>query len=179
MSMKAPRARMTGAVYLLYFVTAVLAQVFLGQKLIVVGDAVNLISYGLYIVLTLLFYAMFKPVNKNLSALAAAFSLMGCIVGVLDVFHLAPAGINPLLFFGLYCLLIGYLIFSSTFLPSLLGWLLMFAGLGWLIFLLPAVARHLSVFIEILGILAEASLMLWLLVKGVNIQRWNEQESHS
>jgi hypothetical protein len=51
------------------------------------------------------------------------------------------------------------------------------AGLGWLAFLSPAVAHHLSVYIEVLGIFAEASLMLWLIVKGVNVQRWNEQAS--
>jgi hypothetical protein len=33
----------------------------------------------------------------------------------------------------------------------------------------------LSTYLKILGFLAEASLMLWLLVKGVNVQRWKEQ----
>jgi hypothetical protein len=51
------------------------------------------------------------------------------------------------------------------------------AGLGWLIFLSPPLAKYLSLYIEILGILAEGLLMLWLLVKGVNVQRWKEQAS--
>lgn len=50
-----------------------------------------------------------------------------------------------------------------------------FAGLGWLMFLSPAIAKYLSLYIEVLGILAEASLMSWLLVKGVNVPRWKEQ----
>jgi hypothetical protein len=50
-----------------------------------------------------------------------------------------------------------------------------FAGAGWLAFLSPVVVQHLAVYIEGLGILAEASLMLWLIVMGVNIQRWSEQ----
>jgi hypothetical protein len=52
---------------------------------------------------------------------------------------------------------------------------MVFAGIGWLAFLIPAVALHLTIYIEGLGIFAEAALMLWLIVKGVNAQRWNEQ----
>jgi len=159
---------------LLYFLTAILAQFFVSRGLGVYGDAVNLIAYGFYVVLTLLFYYMFKPVNKSLSLLAAFFGLMGCAVGVLDLFH-RVSSLSPLLFFGFYCLLIGYLILRSIFLPRLLGWLLAFAGLGWLMFLSPPIAKYLSLYIEVLGILAEASLMLWLLVRGVNVQRWKEQ----
>ena len=42
-------------------------------------------------------------------------------------------------------------------------------------FPLPPVADHLSSYIEVLGIAAEGLLMLWLLVLGVNVQRWKEQ----
>jgi len=52
--------------------------------------------------------------------------------------------------------------------------LLVLAGLGWLAFLLPR-ANYLSACIEALGILAEGLLMLWLIVMGVNNQRWKEQ----
>jgi hypothetical protein len=170
-----PRDRITGVVYLLYFVTAILAQFFVARKLVVYGELVNGISYGLYIVLSLLFYFLFKPVNRIVSLIAAFCSLAGCTLGILDLFHVAPSHISPLLFFGLYCLLIGCLIVRSTFLPRALGWLMVFAGVGWLAFLFPAVARHLSIYIEGLGILAEVSLMLWLLVMGVSVQRWKQQ----
>jgi hypothetical protein len=40
------------------------------------------------------------------------------------------------------------------------------SGLGWLTFLSPSLANRLLAYIEVLGIIAEASLMLWLLVKG-------------
>jgi uncharacterized membrane protein len=62
--------------------------------------------------------------------------------------------------------------FQSTFLPRILGVLMAFAGVGWLIFLLPALAKHLSLFIMVLGVVAEGLVMLWLLVRGVNVQRW-------
>ena len=77
-------------------------------------------------------------------------------------------------FFGFYCLLIGYLIFRSTFLPRILGAGMAFAGLGWLTFLSPALAHHLVPYILAAGI-GEISLTLWLLVAGVNAQRWKEQ----
>jgi hypothetical protein len=172
-----PRDRITGVVYLLYFLTAVLAQFFVFRKLVVYAEVVNGIAFGLYIVLTLRFYFLFKPVNRMVSLVAAICSLAGCTLGVLDLFHLAPSHISPLWFFGAYCLLIGFLVVWSTFLPRALGWLMVFAGLGWIAFLLPAVARHLSIYIEGLGILAEVSLMLWLLVMGVNVQRWKQQAS--
>jgi hypothetical protein len=80
-------------------------------------------------------------------------------------------------FFGVYCLLIGYLIFRSVFLPRILGVLMAFAGLGWLTFLSPALANYLSPYIQVLGVLAEGSLMLWLLVMGVNVGKWEEKAS--
>jgi hypothetical protein len=171
-----PRARITGVVYLLYFLTAISGEVFVGRGRLVLYDAVNLISQAFYIALTLLFYYLFKPVNRSLSLLAALFSLLGCANDVLSLFHLAPYKINSLVFFGPYCLLIGYLIVRSTFLPRILGVLMAFAGLGWLIFLSP-LANHLFTYLKVLGFVAELSLMLWLIVKGVNAQRWEEQAS--
>jgi len=173
-SSRGPRARATGVVYLLYFLTAIFGEFLISRKLVVYGDAVSLAGDACYVALTLLFYYMFEPVNKGLSLLAASFSLLGCGLTVLDLFHLAPSHVSPLLFFGPYCLLLGYLIFRSTFLPRILGVLMMFAGLGWLIFLLPSVGHSLSLYIEGLGILAEGLLMLWLLVMGVNVRRWRE-----
>ena len=169
-----PGARITGVVYLLYFLPAVSAEVFVGNGRLVAYDAANLIAYAFYIAVTLLFYYMFEPVNRSLPLLAAFFSLAGCVNDVLSLFNLAPYKISSLVFFGPYCLLLGYLIFRSTFLPRILGVLMAFAGLGWLIFLTP-LANQLSTYLKVLGFLAELSLMLWLIVKGVNVQQWKEQ----
>ena len=170
-----PRARITGAVYLFFFLTAGFGEFLVSRKLVVYGDAVSLISDACYVVVTLLFYEMFKPVNRGVSLVAALFSLVGCGLTILDLFHLAPSRLSPLLFFGPYCLLLGYLIFRSTFLPRILGVLMVFAGLGWLLFLSPPLAHSLGTYIKVLGVLAEGLLMLWLLVKGVNVERWKEQ----
>lgn len=78
-------------------------------------------------------------------------------------------------FFAFYCLLIGLLILRSNFLPRFLGGLMVIAGLGWLTYLSPPLAKSLSPYILAPGILGEGALTLWLLVFGINIARWLEQ----
>ena len=146
-------------------------------------------------------------VNRNLSLLAAFFSIVGCTVGAIScLFELAPVIILgrvrylavfnheqlqalallflrlfvecfniSFVFFGFYCLLIGYLILRSSFLPRILGAGMALAGLAWLTFLSPPLVHSLSPYILIPGILGEGSLTLWLIVAGVNASRWEEQ----
>jgi hypothetical protein len=101
--------------------------------------------------------------------------LAGRAVGMLFLKLTHQVGNVALVFFGMYCLLIGCLILRSTFLPRFLGAFMTLAGLGWLIFLYPPFAERLFAGIAIVGIIAEALLMLWLLVIGVNTDRWREQ----
>jgi hypothetical protein len=82
-----------------------------------------------------------------------------------------------LVFFGLWCILTGYLIFRSIYLPRILGVLLAIAGLGWLIFLFPPVAYGLFPFIAAASAIGEIPVEFWLMVKGVNTERWMEQTS--
>src|SRR5215469_12738646 len=133
------KARIAGAFYLLTFVTGIFALVFVRGRLVA-----NFIASACYVVVTVLFYDLFKPVNSQLSLIAALFSLVGCVISVLSLFHLAPFHINSLAFFGVYCLLIGYLILKSIFLPRILGALMMLGGLSWLTFLSPQLAKFLD-----------------------------------
>src|SRR5260221_2023594 len=158
------KARIAGGVYLLVFVTG-------GFALVVrtaAGAAMGLAAGVLYIAVTLLFYGLFKPVDKGVSLLAAIISLTGIAVGPL-------LKMNPLPFFGLYCGLISYLILRSTFLPRTLGALMAFASVGWLTFLSPSLAKDLYPYNFAPGILGEGALTLWLLAIGVNVPRWEEQ----
>ena len=167
------KARIAGAFYLLTFLTGGAALFVRGR----LGLAAGLIAGACYIAVTLLFYYIFKPVNRSLSLLAASISLAGCANGPLSLFHLVPFQINSLVFFGFYCLLIGYLIFRSTFLPRILGVLLAIDGVGWALFLNPTLAISLFPVIALASALAELPLQFWLLVMGVNEQRWKEQAS--
>ena len=93
-----PRARITGVVYLVYFLTAVSGGFFM-RGLVVSGDAAatannilahqplfrlglatGLIATACYVAVTALFYDLFKHVNRSLSLLAAFFSLVGCAI---------------------------------------------------------------------------------------------------
>ena len=85
------------------------------------------------------------------------------------------AGTVALFFFGLFQVVLGYLIVRSTFLPRVIGVLIAVAGVGWLLYLAPPVASALTTYLEVLGFVAEASFMLWLLVKGVDSARWEAQ----
>jgi Domain of unknown function (DUF4386) len=168
-----PGARITGVVYLVYFLTAGVGEAFVGRGRLLIFDAFDIIADALYMAVTLLFYSMFRPVNRNLSLLAAIFGLVGCANDVLSLLNLTPYKFSSLAFFGPYCLLIGFLIFKSTFLPRILAVLMALAGIGWLI-VLSSLAGQFSTYLAILGFLGEASLMLWLVVKGVNIPRRKE-----
>jgi hypothetical protein len=71
---------------------------------------------------------------------------------------------------------------SGMFLPRTLGILLAIGGTSYVIssfanFLTPSFGPHLMAFILPVALIGEGSLTVWLLVKGVNVQRWNEQAS--
>lgn len=220
-------ARMAGVFQLLEALTATFGQVIL-PRLIVSGDAAataanilanqplfwwgfasTLIGVLFHIAWTLLFYELFKPVNRSVSLVAAFVMLVGCAFQALtSLLYLAPLRVLTagsalsaftaeqlqalafvflklnaltfdiyLVFFGCWCVLTGYLIFRSTFLPRILGVLLVIDGLGWMTFLSPSLGRSLLPVIFIATALAELPLILWLLVKGVNVRKWKEKAS--
>ena len=85
-----------------------------------------------------------------------------------------------IVFFGFYCVLVGFLILRSTFLPRILGALMALSGLTYVVhnlaeFLASPLARALDPWVTVLGGLGEGLLMLWLLVMGVNAERWRER----
>jgi hypothetical protein len=83
-----------------------------------------------------------------------------------------------LILFGVHCLLLGYLIAKSLYLPKAIGYLVMAAGVTYLIgsytrFLFPDFVGAVSP-IYVVAIVSELSLCLWLLIKGVDLVRWRE-----
>jgi hypothetical protein len=83
-------------------------------------------------------------------------------------------------FFGLWLLPLGYLIYKSGFMPKIVGVLLMVACFGYLIdvftfFLIPSF----EVVVSEYTFVGELVLLLWLLIKGVNVEQWERRALES
>ena len=79
-----------------------------------------------------------------------------------------------LAFFGFSTTLNGYLTYRSGFLPRWLGVLSFVSGLGWLTFLYPPLGYRAFPFVVLVALLGSAATIFWLLVFGVNEERWKE-----
>jgi len=142
-------------------------------------------NYALLMVVFLLVgtpIAMFNQVNlfSVLHILNSANFLSATKVGQLhnqvmlslDVFRYGAQ--IAAIFFGLWLLPMAYLVFKSSFLPKLLGVLLIIGGVGYLIdsftiFLFPDFKG-----IVLFTFWGEILFPLWLLIKGVNIEQWEK-----
>ena len=80
-----------------------------------------------------------------------------------------------LTFFGVFCALIGFLIFRSKFLPAIIGVLMMVAGVTYWINSFRLFLALPIPYIPWVTLVAELSLALWLLVVGVNEAKWRAQ----
>lgn len=78
-------------------------------------------------------------------------------------------------FFGFRCAAIGYLVSHSTFMPRLIGVLMALTGLAYLTFLWPPLADGVAPFNLAVVAPGELSFVFWLLLVGVNIERWKQQ----
>jgi hypothetical protein len=79
-----------------------------------------------------------------------------------------------LAFWGLWLVPLGVLVFKSGFLPRVLGVLLVIAGAG---YVLDVATQLVSTGLPTIGqftFVGEVLLTLWLLIRGVNVERWRE-----
>jgi hypothetical protein len=164
--------------------------------------------------MALIFYELFKVVNRRIALLDVFFTLVATSIeaaGILGQFaplvllgssrygsalpnaqlqalahlagDLAPIGYSIYgLFYGFDILCLAYLVFHSTFLPRAIGVLLAIDSIGYLFdgfasILAPGFAARLVPWIELPTIVGEGSLCLWLLVVGLNTERWRERAS--
>ena len=179
-------ARLAGLLYLLIFLSAPSG----AATATPLKMTLNLICD---VGVALLFFKLLRPISRSLSLLASVCRLIFVVfmgVNALNYFGVtalfqqvhSPSAFDAgygvaLIPFGLHCLLTGYLIFNSTFLPRVLGILMMVAGCAYLLFLWPPLGSRLFFpWIVAPAVLGEASLTLWLLVMGVNAARWGQQE---
>jgi hypothetical protein len=85
-----------------------------------------------------------------------------------------------LVFFGFTYLVRGYLIFESDYFPKVLGVLLQVAGVSYLLnsfalLLAPSFAQSISPGVLVPALVGELSLAMWLLTKGLNVERWTQR----
>jgi len=176
-------------------------------RLSIVGD---LVMHILDVPLIVIMYYLLKPVDRLLALVATVANVVQTAVLaankltlVVPLLLLQKPGDIPastweatlsflairlhgygfgigLLFFGVACLVRGYLVFRSTYFPRTLGVLLALAGLAYLVnsvalLLAPAVAATLFPAILAPALVGEGAFCLWLLVKGVDQSAWERR----
>jgi hypothetical protein len=137
----------------------------------------NLVSLGVEASVQIYLLGALFPLGKAEYLKAFAPEQLNALASLSIKSHSYGFGVD-LIFFGCVCLLLGYLIFKSGFLPKTIGVLMQIAGLSYLtnsfaMILAPSFANQLFPAILIPAFVGEASLCLWLLVKGVNVEKWN------
>ncbi|MFB6456764.1 DUF4386 domain-containing protein [Chitinophaga sp. Hz27] len=215
-------ARIAGLLYLIVIGTGLFAEVFVRQALRVAGDPIatahkiqasemlyrigfvaDLSNFVIGLPCILIFYLLFRQVNKYLALLALFFVIIQTAIIAVNLQHqasplllsggeylksfhtdqlalLSEYALNiqaqgyaiGLVFFGFYCLIIGYLIIKSALVPRVLGILYTLAGLCYIInsyalFLSPDMESRLFPYLMIPCFIGEFSVSVWLLVMGV------------
>lgn len=174
------------------------------ESLFRLGVVCNLLTFTVNIFVAVFLYKLLKPVHEGMASLMIILALVGVSIAMLNELNqvavLLVSGADystaftvPLfldlyeygfsithIFFGLWLLPMGYLIFKSGFLPRFLGVLLIIAGSGYLadfilFFLFPDVGVRVSEFTFV----GEVALLLWLLIKGVNAEQWGKRALES
>lgn len=163
-----------------------------------VGISTDLLMHVLDVPLIVFFYLLLKPVDQNLSLLATIFNIVQtcvlvinklALVATLSLVSLPSVSTKPvntpelsllaidlhshgfgigLIFFGFTCLVRGYLVLRSGYVPKVLGALLILAGISYLVntFALlvhPPLASALFPAVLLPALVAELALTLWLL----------------
>ena len=143
----------------------------------------NLVSIGLEATITMYLVVALFPLGNAAYLKAFSPEQLYAMATLSLKSHGYGFGVS-LLFFGCFCVVVGRVIFRSGFLPRVIGVLMQIAGLCYLtdsfaLILAPAFANRLFPAILLPAFVGEASLCLWLLLMGVNVQRWKERASAS
>jgi len=165
------------AVALLSILFALLRPV--SRDLALLAAFFNLISIGIEAATTMYLVESLFPLG-NAGYLKAFTPEQLYTIATLSLKSHAYGFSVSLIFFGCFCIIIGHLIFRSVYLPKTIGILMQIAGACYLtnsfaLILSPAVANRLFPAILVPAFIGEASLCIWLLVKGVNVKQWEER----
>ena len=116
------------------------------------------------------------PLARNAYLSAFTASQLQAMTYLAMKAHVFGFGIG-LLLFGPFFLLTGYLIFTSGYLPKPIGVLYQLAGVAYMfntfvLILAPQLAGGAFMIMAAPVFIGEISLALWLLIKGVQMERW-------
>lgn len=108
--------------------------------------------------------------------------VLGSLTALATSMHGHGFGVG-LVFFGLSCLIRGYLMFKSTYFPPVLGVLLAAAGASYLVnstalLLAPELASALFPWVLVPALVGELALSLWLIVRGIDTAAWAKRRAH-
>ena len=152
------QATLTVAAYLAYVLVAVIGTATGSPAISVAGTAV-------YFLVALALYALFAPADRRIAVAALPLAAVGCVIQGVGMVEDDTSLIRlALVFFGLFLVVIGYLVTRSAFAPRWLGIWLALAGLAWCTFVLPGAPYAARVVLMVLGGLSEVTLLLWLVV---------------
>jgi hypothetical protein len=226
-------ARMAGALWLIVILVSI-AAVIAGTSLDLSGDQGTMAANALaaaskirltfvlfffgkvcYLGVTVLLYALLKPVNKSVALFSAFCGLAGLLTGGAGHYSLltalslleesrrasepvasqlaasakillgtAPRFSGEDVWFGFQILSVGYLIVRSYFIPRAIGVVLLLGGACFLItsvtnFVMPALGDRVATLLLPVVLLGEGALALWLLLKGVNVERWRSAKART
>lgn len=151
------------------------------RELILLATFFNLVSIGIEAVITLYLLGALFPLGEAGYLKAFTPDQLYAMTSMSLKSHSYGFGLS-LMFFGCFCVVIGYLIYKSGYFPKAIGVLMQIAGLCYLansfaLVLAPTLANRLFPAILLPSFVGEASLCLWLLVKGVNVAKWEEKKS--
>jgi hypothetical protein len=172
--------------------TATASNIMTNELLFRMGIAGSLITQLIHILVVLVLYQLFKPVNKNQALLVVILGLIGVPIAMLNELNKFAAllllnSADQMMFFlnlneqgifiaqifwGLWIFPLGYLIYNSGYFPRILGVLMVLAGFGYLLgsfthFLFPNYGALFSIF-ELMAF-GEVLFMVWVFLKGAKI----------
>jgi Domain of unknown function (DUF4386) len=116
------------------------------------------------------------PLGRNAYLTAFTPGQLQAMTALAMKAHVFGFGI-ALLLFGPFFFITGYLIWRSGYLPKPVGVLYQLAGLGYMfngfvLVLAPRLAGQAFLIMAVPVVIGEMSFALWLLIKGVRIERW-------
>ena len=126
--------------------------------------AARILALCCYLVVTVLLFQTFRPINRPLSLAAAVLALLLVVVAP---FRWHPAGVDVgLVCFGASWLITAYLVFISGLFPKALGVVSAIAGVAWLTFLSRPLSQSLQPYNLAVGIVGQVAFCVWLLAFG-------------